>query len=59
MDDYIFSYVDNDYKVKVSPYMLKPFEWELWKIAKYADTFSALLEAKVERNYGWKNYSEI
>lgn len=59
MDDYIFSYVDSDYKESVSKYMLTPFEWELWKIAKYADTFSALLEAKVERNYGWKNYSEI
>lgn len=59
MDDYIFSYIDNDYKEKVSPYMLKPFEWELGKIAKYADTFSALLEAKVEKNYGWRNFSEI
>ncbi|MDD2907773.1 MAG: HD domain-containing protein [Candidatus Gracilibacteria bacterium] len=59
MDDYIFSYVDSEYKKKVSSYMLKPFEGELGKMAKYADIFSALLEAKVERNYGGKNYSEI
>lgn len=59
MDDYIFSYVDNDYKEKVFNYMLKPFEWELWKTAKQADVLSALFEAKVEINYGWKNYSDI
>lgn len=59
MNDYIFSYVDSDYKQEVYSYMLNPFDWELWIIAKQADVFSALFEAKVEINYGWKNYSDI
>lgn len=59
MDDYIFSYVEEDYKKQVFSYMLKPFDWKLWKIAKHSDILSALFEAKVERNYWWKNYSDI
>lgn len=59
MDDYMFSYVDIDYREQVFEYMLNPFEWNIWKIAKNADIYSALLEAKVERNYWWKNYSDI
>lgn len=59
MDDYIFSHVEPDYKKKVFDYMLKPFEWANWELAKQADILSAMFEAKVERNYWWKNYSEI
>ncbi len=59
MDDYMFSYVDNDYRSNVFEYMLNPFDWEIWKIAKHADIYSALLESKIERNYWWKNFSQI
>lgn len=59
MDDYIFSYVEDDYKKQVFNFMLKPFEWKIWKIAKHSDILSALFEAKVERNYWGKNYSDI
>ena len=59
MDDYIFSYVDTDYKEQVFNYMLHPFEGELWKIAKHADILSALFEAKVERNFWGKIFWEI
>lgn len=59
MDDYMFSYIDSDYKEKVYGYMLTPFEWKQWALWKNADIFSALLEAKVESNYGWKNYKDI
>jgi putative hydrolase of HD superfamily len=59
MNDYIFSYVESNYKEQVYNYMLKPFDWELWKIAKQADMLSALFEAKIEISYWWKNYSEI
>lgn len=59
MDDYIFSYVWDDYKNSVEEYMLQPFEGEIGKIAKYADIVSALLEAKVEVNHGSENFKEI
>lgn len=59
MDDYIFSYVDEDYKREVSDYMLYPFEWETWEIAKYADMLSALFEAKVESNFWSEAFSEV
>lgn len=59
MDDYIFSYVDPEYKQQVFNYMLHPFDWELWKIAKQADILSALFEAKVERNFWGKIFWEI
>lgn len=59
MDDYIFSYVDEEYKKQVSDFMLYPFDGELWKVAKHADILSALFEAKVERNFWWKIFWEI
>lgn len=59
MDDYIFSYVEEEYKAKVSRYMLNPFEWKIWAIAKYADTLSALFEAKVEMNFWSEPFSDI
>jgi putative hydrolase of HD superfamily len=59
MDDYIFSYVDEEYKKQVFDYMLKPFDWELWKIAKQADILSALFEAKIERDFWAKVFWDI
>ena len=59
MDDYIFSYVDEKYKDEVSAYMLNPFEWEIWKIAKQSDILSALFEAKVENNFWSKSFYDI
>ncbi len=59
MDDYIFSYVDENYKAEVSWYMLYPFEWQIWHQAKYADILSALFEAKVESNFWSEAFEEI
>ncbi len=59
MDDYIFSYVDLEYKNQVFDFMLKPFEWELWKVAKQADMLSALFEAKIERDFWAKVFGDI
>ena len=59
MDDYMFSYIDADYKKEVYKYMLTPFDWKMWALWKHADIFSALIEAKVERIYWWKNYDDI
>ena len=59
MDDYIFSYVWEEYKQEVFSYMLHPFEWDLGKVAKYADIVCALLEAKVEVNHGSENFKDI
>lgn len=59
MDDYIFSFVDAEYKTQVFDFMIKPFSWDLWKIAKYADVLSALFEAKVEYNYWSEAFWEI
>ena len=52
MDDYLFGYISSEYKNYLSPYILHPFEGELWAKVKYADIFSALLEAKVEAQAG-------
>lgn len=52
MDDYLFGYIDEQYKKELSPYILEPFEGELGKKVKYADIFSALIEAKVEDRAG-------
>ena len=52
MEDYMFWYVPEDYKNKISEYIFAPFDDELWKIAKYSDIFSALFEAKIEINNG-------
>jgi len=58
MEDYFFVYIDNDYKNKVSKYMLDPFSWKHWDLAKKADIFSALFEAKIERD-GWNTEFDI
>lgn len=52
MDDYLFGYISPEYKEFLSPYILRPFDDELWKKVKYADVFSALIEAKVEDSGG-------
>lgn len=59
MNDYLFHYIPESYKNEVFPYMLHPFDGNDWKIVKYADIISALLEAKVEVNHGSENFKEI
>jgi len=48
MDDYLYGYISEEYKDYLNPYILHPFDDELGKKVKYADVFSALIEAKVE-----------
>jgi hypothetical protein len=48
LDDYLFSYIEKDYKKFIAPYLFHPFEGEIGKIVKYADILSALFEAKIE-----------
>ena len=52
MDDYLFGYITAEYKDFLSPYILHPFDDELGKKVKYADIFSALIEAKIEDRAG-------
>lgn len=52
MDDYLFGYITSEYKEFLIPYILRPFDDELWKKVKYADIFSALIEAKIEDRVG-------
>lgn len=52
MDDYLFGYITSEYKQFLTPYILKPFDDELGKKVKYADIFSALIEAKIEDRIG-------
>lgn len=59
MNDYLFYYIEDDYKKEVYNFMLHPFDWENWKVVKYADIMSSLLEAKIEVNYWSTNYMEI
>lgn len=39
---------DISIKEKFTNRMLRPFEWKIWKLVKYADIFCALLETKIE-----------
>ena len=52
LDDYLFCFVDEIYKEFISPFMLHPFEDEIWKLVKHADILSALYEAKIEVLFG-------
>jgi len=59
MNDYLFYYIDESYKNEIYNFILHPFDWENWKIVKYADIISALFESKVEINYWNTSYTEI
>lgn len=59
INDYLFSYISEDYKNEIYNFILNPFDWETWKMVKYADIFSALFEAKIERNNWNFSYNEI
>jgi putative hydrolase of HD superfamily len=49
----------NFYK-QLKNYMLFPFKWEIWKIAKFSDNLSALFEAKIENsNYFQTVYKQL
>ncbi len=52
MNDYLFDFISPEYKQFLTPYILHPFEGELGKKVKYADIFSALIEAKIEDRAG-------
>lgn len=59
MNDYFFHYISNNYKMEVSNFMLKPFEWNEWRVVKYADILCALFESKIEVNYWSENFKDI
>ena len=48
LDEYLFEYIDPEYQTFLKPYLLEPFDGEIWKKVKYADIISAYLEAKIE-----------
>jgi len=48
LDDYLFSYIDDDYRDFIMPYILEPFHDIEWQKVKYADILSALFEAQIE-----------
>lgn len=50
MNDYFFVYVWDDYKKIITEFMLNPFFWKEWELAKKADIISAMFEAKIERD---------
>ena len=58
MDDYLFGYISPEYKNFVYSYILEPFDGESGKLVKYADIFSALIEAKVEDRIGNQFFHE-
>ena len=59
MDEFLFSCVESDYKKQVYGFMLEPFEWETWKLVKFADIISSLFEAKVEVNHWSQNFIDV
>lgn len=59
MDDYFFIYISNEYKEEVSKFMLNPFDWKQWKLAKQSDIISALLESRIERDSGNTDFTDI
>ena len=59
LDDYLFSYIPIHYKNYIGEYMLQPFSDTLWKIVKYADVISAMLEARLESFHGNTDFNTI
>ena len=59
LDDYLFSYISDDYKQRIAEYMLHPFSDKLWTVVKYADVLSALLEARLESFHGNADFNEV
>lgn len=59
MNDYFFVYVDEQYKKEISNYMLNPFSWDLWTLAKNADVISSLLESRIERDSNNPEFTNI
>ena len=47
-DNIIDLFSSYEFKEELKNYTLNPFEWEIGKIAKYADNLSAMFEAKIE-----------
>jgi len=61
VDKYIIN-IFSKYKFinQFKTYLLHPFEWENWKIAKYSDHLSALFESKIEeQEYFERIYKDI
>lgn len=61
LEEYLLIYLKK-YKFHSSfkNYMLNPFDWELWKLVKLADIFSALFEARIENSPEYsKTYQNI
>lgn len=48
LDDYLFSFIPEQYKKEIFSLVFHPFAWENGKIVKYADILSALFEARTE-----------
>jgi len=59
LDDYLFSYLPDDYVEFISSYMLHPFSDQLWTTVKHADVLSALLEARLEAAHGNSDFNEV
>jgi len=59
LDDYLFSYISDDYKEHIAEYMLQPFSDKLGRVVKYADVLSALLEARLESHHGNADFNEV
>lgn len=59
LDDYLFSYLSDDYKENIAEYMLHPFSDKLGRVVKYADVLSALLEARLESHHGNADFNEV
>jgi putative hydrolase of HD superfamily len=59
LDDFLFSYVWDEYKSYIKDYMLNPWSWNEWPLVKSSDLISALFEAKIEVNHGSTNYTGI
>ena len=59
MDDYFFIYISPGYKNEISSYMLDPFSWKNWELAKQADILSALLESRIERDSWNIDFTDI
>ena len=59
LDNYLFSYISDEYKDYIAEYMLHPFSDKLWTVVKYADVLSALLEARLESFHGNADFNEV
>lgn len=59
IEESLFCYIPKDFEKQIGKYILDPWNWRIWKLVKVWDILSALLESKIEVDYGSTNFIDM